>query len=86
MWDNCLEEFSWTGIDHFVGVGDRSLWCVRDLVDYVRKHCIDCIDTLLSDLGDDLVEGLNGVWGRSVCERCKVAILWSLKDVLVREV
>jgi hypothetical protein len=78
-----VEEHGWGRTDHLVGAGDGSLWRARDLDDNVRKHCVDGVRALLSDLGDDLVEGFEGVWTRSVGESCEVAKLGSLENVLI---
>jgi hypothetical protein len=51
----------------------------------MREHCVDSVDALLSDLGDNFVEGLERVWGRSFGESCKVTILGTVENVLVDE-
>lgn len=80
-----VEELGGVCINHLVGIGDGSIWRVRNLVDNMRKHCVDSVDALLSYLGDDFVEGLERVWGGSFGETCKVAILGTVENVLVDE-
>ena len=52
-------------------------------MDDMRKHRVHGVDALLSNLRYDLVEGFEGIWSRSVGERCKVSELGTLEDVLV---
>jgi hypothetical protein len=80
---NRVEEHGWGYTDHLVGAGDGSLWRARDLDDDVGKHCVDGVGALLSDLGDDLVEGFEGVRTRSVGESCEVTKLGSLENFLI---